>query len=114
MQYYIPWCTSYFTDLPVQPPVEVDKIWTFAKTKSAFIITCNGVEVLNYLFADSVRNYCVSQWGSDIVEEIEFSSDHDTASDFYKAGKYLLIVIVYPYFMLQCLGFRVVVGAPHR
>ena len=34
-QYYIHLCTGNgWTDLPVQPPEEVDKIWTFQKTAS--------------------------------------------------------------------------------
>ena len=86
MRYYIGSCMTIFTDLPVQPPVEVDKIWTITKTETAFIITCNNMEVLNYLFADSSRSDCVSKYVGDVVEEIRFYSG-DTASDFYKAGK---------------------------
>ena len=84
MQYGISYCTIK-TYLPVQPPVEVDKIWTFTKTEAALIITCNGVEVVNYLFADSPDSRCVTRWGRD-VEEIKFYSADD-ASDFYRAGK---------------------------
>ena len=86
VQYGISSCTSSWPDLPVQPPVEVDKIWTITKTETAFIITCNDVEVLNYLFADSSRSDCVTKWGGDVVEEIWFRSSDD-ASDFYRAGK---------------------------
>ena len=86
VQYYIGYCTDP-TDLPVQPPVEVDKIWTINKTETAFIITCNNVEVLNYLLADSSNGNCVTQWGGDVVEEIKFSIYFDTASDFYRAGE---------------------------
>nr|AFK75449.1 putative secretory peptide-39 [Pleurobrachia bachei] len=86
MQYMIGYCTGSWTDLPVQPPVEVDKIWTITKTETALIITCNDVEVLNYLFVDSSRSECVPMWGGDVVEGIMFRS-WDSASDFYKAGK---------------------------
>nr|AFK75461.1 putative secretory peptide-51 [Pleurobrachia bachei] len=82
MQYNIGYCSDW-TDLPVQPPVEVEKIWTITKTETVLIIACNNVEVLNYLFADSSNNKCVLQWDGDVVE-IMFRDD--TASDFYRAG----------------------------
>eukprot|EP00116_Pleurobrachia_bachei_P005810 sb/3466072/ len=53
IQYFIGYCTSSWTEFPVQPPDEVDKIWTIQKTATAFIIECNGVEVLNHQFSDS-------------------------------------------------------------
>ena len=67
------------------PPVVVDKIWTITKTETALIITCNGVEVVNDLFADSSNSDCDPTWGKD-VEQILFSSPQDTASDFYRPG----------------------------
>ena len=85
MQYGINYCTSSWTDLPVQPPVEVEKTWTITKTDTAIIMTCNNVEVLNYLFADSTGSQCVTRWAID-VEEIYFRT-YDTASDYYRAGK---------------------------
>eukprot|EP00116_Pleurobrachia_bachei_P007028 sb/3467290/ len=87
IQYQILYCTAW-TDLPVQPPADVEKIWTFTITKTALTITCNNVEVLNYLFADSSLSDCVTNLSSDGgVEKIMFSSTSDTASDFYRAGK---------------------------
>ena len=86
MDYAIGKCVQDFANLPKQPPVEVDKIWTIAKTGAAWIITCNDVEVLNFLFAESSKNSCDKKWGGDVVEEIKFSSG-DKASDFYKAGR---------------------------
>ena len=92
MLYGIGGCTPDWAELPVQPTIEVDMIWTYTKTDTAFIITCNGVEVLNYLFADSpISTDCVSRWVGDVVEEIMFPST-DTASDFYKAGKGLSLI----------------------
>ena len=84
IQYNIGSCSSSL-DLPVQPPLEVDKIWTIAKTETAWIITCNGLEVLKYLFADSTDSSCVPTWGGDVVEQIEFHGS-DTASDFYNGA----------------------------
>ena len=87
VQYWILHCTTK-TELPVQSSIKVDNSWTITKTETAIIISCNGVEVLNYLFADSSESYCVTKWGGDVVEKIQFSS-HGTASDFYKVGKNL-------------------------
>eukprot|EP00116_Pleurobrachia_bachei_P013697 sb/3473959/ len=89
MGYDITYCTSvWFTELPVQPPAEVEKIWTIAKTETGFIIICNGVEVLNYLFADSSESDCVTTWDGDVVEQIVFAEFYfRPASDFYRAGK---------------------------
>nr|AFK75450.1 putative secretory peptide-40 [Pleurobrachia bachei] len=84
IEYDISSCTSDFLDLPVQPPVEVEKIWTITKTETALIIKCNGVEVLNYLFADSSNSKCITRWGVDVVEQIRFKQN-DTASDFYRS-----------------------------
>eukprot|EP00116_Pleurobrachia_bachei_P013027 sb/3473289/ len=50
--YHLPPCTGKWIDLPVQPPVEVEKIWTIAKTESGLIIMCNSFELLNFQFAD--------------------------------------------------------------
>ena len=88
IKYWIDYCTSSWSQLLIEPPVDVDKIWTITKTETSLIITCNGVEVVNYLFADSSRiSECVPRWVGDVVEQIKFSSDYDTASDLYRAGK---------------------------
>eukprot|EP00116_Pleurobrachia_bachei_P010086 sb/3470348/ len=97
MQYYISYCTSGWTNLPVQPPVEVDKIWTITKTETTLTITCNNVEleVLNYSVAGS---NCVLHWGGDVVEEIRFDETFDIASDYYRAGDVLNIVYTTKYY----------------
>ena len=98
MKYLIAWCTQGYTTLPVQPPEEVDKIWTITKTDTAIIITCNNVEVLNFQFAIADNSLsmssCVTKLGGDVVEDILFHSSSDTASDFYraKAGKCLNLI----------------------
>nr|AFK75457.1 putative secretory peptide-47 [Pleurobrachia bachei] len=92
IQYYISYCTAKATDLPVQPPVEVDKIWTITKSETALIITCNDVEVLNYLFTDSSDKNCVPKYdGKNDVQQIKFSSD-DTASDFFRPSGTISLV----------------------
>ena len=83
VQYLINSCSSKWTELPVQPPDEVDKIWTIRKNTTNLNIECNGVEVLNYQFSDSSDPECVDKWGGDVVEKIKFYPD-DTASDSYR------------------------------
>eukprot|EP00116_Pleurobrachia_bachei_P004296 sb/3464558/ len=86
VMYYLIHCAAWDV-LPVQPPEEVEKIWTISKTETALIITCNDVIVLNYMFTDSANGDCVPMWGGD-VKNIEFTSgaDGDSASDFYRAA----------------------------
>ena len=88
IKYKIMYCTyinsNNWKDLPVQPPVEVEKVWIFTKTETALTISCNEVEVLNYQFADSSYDDCVPKWGGNVVEQISFYS-WDTASDFYRS-----------------------------
>ena len=89
MNYYIGHCASY-TPMQVQPPLEVDKIWTFTKTGTALTIRCNGVEVVNYPFATSHKSECGKNWGGDAVEEIKFDpgkSGRNQISDSYREGK---------------------------
>ena len=93
MQYKIEDCTTDWQELPVQPPVEADKIWTITKTETALIITCNNVEVLNYLFAGSSQSTCVTTLSGDVVEQIKFT-DTDTASDFYRPKPGILTKVV--------------------
>eukprot|EP00116_Pleurobrachia_bachei_P017200 sb/3477462/ len=85
-RYKIQNCNWYEADLPRQPPIDpVEKIWTFTKTETALIISCNDLEVLNYVFkADYAASWCDGAWSGDKVDEISFHSD-DTASDFYLA-----------------------------
>eukprot|EP00116_Pleurobrachia_bachei_P002679 sb/3462941/ len=56
--------------------------WTFTKTGTALTIRCNGVNVLNYQFADSPHGGCVTKMGGDVVEQIQFPN-WATASDYY-------------------------------
>ena len=84
LKYFIRYCTD-FKDMSVQPPAKVIRVWKITKTETALIINCNGVEMLNYRFADSSQSSCDTRWGGDVVEKIKFSQD-DEASDFYRAG----------------------------
>ena len=83
LKYWLDECNSY-TDFPVQPTNEVDKIWTFTITETAVIINCNGVELLNYQFEDSNENTC-KNWVEKECKYIVFLSNYNTASEFYRA-----------------------------
>eukprot|EP00116_Pleurobrachia_bachei_P012651 sb/3472913/ len=85
MQYRIGHCIEDWEDLLVQPTVEVEKILTIIKTKTALIIICNNVEVMNYLFADSSNGECVQTKQGDVVDQLKFSKQYDTSSDFYRS-----------------------------
>nr|AFK75430.1 putative secretory peptide-20 [Pleurobrachia bachei] len=87
IQYAIGFCNNnLWVSLPVQPPEEVDKVWTIRKNTTAVSIECNGVEVLNYQLSESSDTRCVSTWGGDVVEKIMFHSSLDTASDSYRTA----------------------------
>ena len=82
MMYVVGSCIR--TTLPIQPPNDpVDKIWTFTKTSTAFIISCNGVELVNYKFNNSNNGNCLPAASRD-VEFIKFYST-DTSSNFYRS-----------------------------
>ena len=82
-------------NMPTQPPVEDEKIWTISKTETHLIISCNGVEVLNARFASYTGwgGACSNTWAGDVVEEIIFTSS-DTASDFYRSLRMYSIKIL--------------------
>ena len=85
MKYWIVHCTGSFIDsLTVQPPEEVDKIWTIRKTNTTLNIECNRVEVLHYEFSDSSDSRCVTNWGGDVVRKIKFDTGSDSASNSYR------------------------------
>ena len=83
IQFALENCINTWTDLPTQPPNDVDKTWMFTKTSTALNISCNGVELLNYVFSDSGNSDCVSYWSRD-VGYIRFP-EQDKASDQYLA-----------------------------
>ena len=58
-------------------PADVNKEWTFTKTKEALTILCNGVEVVNLVYAEQYH-YCTKRWSKDVTK-IRFHS-HDSAS----------------------------------
>ncbi|KAL5248875.1 hypothetical protein ACHWQZ_G017909 [Mnemiopsis leidyi] len=79
-RFYILSCGDY--EFPSDLPAEKDKIWTISRTKEALSILCNGVEVLNMVYAEFDK-YCTRAW-SQSSALIEFRSD-DLASDYTKS-----------------------------
>jgi len=63
------------------------RTWTITKTNNeAVSLSCNGVEIFNYLFSASSKDNCVERWTTDVVK-MKFksgSSGTDTASDEYR------------------------------
>ena len=87
MKYWIDNCHNDWQEMTATPGGGgyIYRIWTITKTEPALIITCNNVEVANYLFADSSNDDCVPKLAKD-VEQVSFDDPHDSASDFYRAG----------------------------
>ena len=70
-----------YRSFPANLPVETIKIWTISRTKEALTILCNGVEVLNLVYAEYDK-YCARNW-SKSTTKILFLVD-DLSSDYMK------------------------------
>ena len=86
MKYFLGWCMSDWTPLPVSPPTQTDKIWriTYNRAELRVVILCNDVEVLNVVLSDVCdwsdwRNY----WEQKKITNIYFGSGDTFASDEY-------------------------------
>ena len=78
-QYKIGLCTDW---VDFTAPEEQIKVWTITETETSVVLTCNGVEIVNYLFSGSDDDGCVPRWGKDATKII--FKDTDTASDKYR------------------------------
>ena len=97
-QYQLLKCNSQ-TNLPTHLPAEKEKVWTINLARSLdeirVVIHCNDKQVVNVVLSDTTcdesgfRTY----WSKD-VQKIFFSSSYDTASDFYRAGKYVMTISI--------------------
>ena len=79
-QFIIGTCGRY--GFPLNMPVETNKIWTISRTKEALTILCNGVEVLNLVYAEH-NKYCHRLW-SKTSTKLKFISN-DQASDYMRS-----------------------------
>ena len=82
-QYQIEPCMSDYTDLPVQPPSDLIKIWTITKTASNLTLECNGVELVTVVFEDH-GDECVKNW--ETIEEILWIFSFNMASVYLWSG----------------------------
>jgi hypothetical protein len=92
VEYYLYYCGSDYTLLPTQPPATRERVWRVTLTRSSseirLTLHCNGVEVLNTLISGTTCDYSRwSEYWTRDVENIEFSSYFDTASDYYRPGE---------------------------
>ena len=76
-RFYIETCGyCYF---PPHMTEETNKIWTISRTKEALTILCNGVEVLNLVYAEYSK-YCQRKWSKNsatfMLENGDLSSDY--------------------------------------
>ena len=96
-QYKLGYCSTSWTNFPTSLPTETDKIWTLTLIRTSgtvgFTIHCNNKEVLNVVLSVTTCSYSDwSRYWSRDVEQMFFSSSWDTASDFYRPGKYLMFL----------------------
>ena len=89
IRYYLTFCSTWQTNLPVTPPSATEKVWRITLTRTAgvrVVIHCNDVEVLNTLLSQATCSGSdwSTYWNRDVTK-IKFPSG-DHASDDYKAG----------------------------
>ena len=87
-QYQIGRCMSEAVTFNI-PDTQI-RTWTITKTNNvnneALSLSCNGIEIFNYLFSTSSNSDCVTRWTTDVVDML-FKGDRwgtDTASDEYR------------------------------
>ena len=91
-QYFLSWCSTSRTNFPTTLPTETDKIWTLTLTRTSstvrLIITSNNKEILNVVLTSTTctDSHWSTIWSRD-VETIYFPSG-DTASDYFRPGKF--------------------------
>ena len=90
------YCSSSHVDIP-NLPSETEKVWTITFTRTSDVVTlvlhCNEVEVFKVVISDSIckSDYAATHWSRKPASKILFLSDAsniDTASDYYRQGKY--------------------------
>ena len=97
-QYRLGYCSTSYTNFPTALPTETDKILTLTLTRTSgtvrVSIHCNNKEVLNVELSDTIcsDSRWSTTWSRD-VEKIRFPSS-DTASDYYRPGKYLMFLLM--------------------
>ena len=84
-------CQQYYTTFPTSLPAEQDKHWVIEKRGYSTVIYCNGKQVLDITSSsetcydpDNTETWDTI-WGQE-VSSIEFSSEYDSATDFFYIG----------------------------
>ena len=93
-RYYLSYCSESKTDFSTDI-LETDNIWTLTLKKTSegdrnVVIQCNNKEVVNVVLSDLTcdnGDYDWSEFWSKDIAEIGFSIA-DTASDFYRTGRF--------------------------
>ena len=98
-QYNFGYCSSSQTNFPTDLPSETDKVWTISLKRTPVeirvLVNCNNEEVLNVVLSETEcsESDWNTYWSRD-VEKIMFTSKYDTASDYYRPGKYLIFQLM--------------------
>ena len=89
--YHVGKCTKADVSdtFPVSPPTAVNRIWKISESVSSLGISCNGMQILNYEFANGHQDNCALQWALDAAR-IKFDAT-DTASKSYRISSKLTI-----------------------
>ena len=87
LKYYLNWCSTSWTNLPVTAPSDTDKVWRITLTRTAgirLVIHCNDVEVLNTLLSQATCSDSgwSTVWNRDVTKIMFHPSE--TASDYYR------------------------------
>ena len=86
-------CQQYYTIFPTSLPTEQDKHWVIEKRGNRTVIYCNGKQVLDITASSEtcddpdLSDTWDTYWGRE-VSSIEFSSEYDSATDFFHIGEY--------------------------
>ena len=87
LQYFLTYCSTSDTYLPVTPPSATDKVWRITLTRTAgvrLVIHCNEVEVLNTLLSQATCSHSSwsTYWNRDVTKIMFYY--FETASDYYR------------------------------
>ena len=93
VMYILPYCQHYFTTFPTTLPSQQDKHWVIEKRGYRTVIYCHGKQVLDITASSEtcddpdLSDTWDTYWGRE-VSSIEFSSEYDSATDFFHIGEY--------------------------
>ena len=80
--YFIQGCMNKKEKFTMPSAIDGEYIWRITKTDGRIIVECNGEEVINFSFADSIKPACREMWSEDTAT-LEFLEE-DNASYGYR------------------------------